>query len=392
MPERLYLIFITNLKISYTQDREKSIPGLGSNYNVIITNTEKIRIQKPTGKRFQTTLYQSNKSIQRLKEDEEIANLRLEIIASLPNLAVFSDEAHHTYGQDLENGLKKVRKTIDYLEKETNLIVVVNTTGTPYYKKQILKDVVFWYGLSQGIADGILKEVKNSIYSYEDISSKKFVEIVLEDFFNEYGNVKIENKSNSKIALYFPKTDDVKEIKPIVEKKIIELGYDPSIVLDINNKSNDKLKDYFNNRINDPNNPYRVYLLVNMGTEGWNCPSLFATALARKLKSSNNFVLQSASRCLRQVPGNTKKARIYLSKENVKILDMQLMETYGENLHTLDSTRQDIIEDKIVLRKTKIPPILVNKKIKKIVKEKRDSYVLSLSRPKHENITAKDYS
>ena len=126
-----------------------------------------------------------------------------------------------------------------------------------------------------------------------------------------------------------------------------------------------------------------------MGTEGWNCPSLFATALARKLKSSNNFVLQSASRCLRQVPGNTKKARIYLSKENVKILDMQLMETYGENLHTLDSTRQDIIEDKIVLRKTKIPPILVNKKIKKIVKEKRDSYVLSLSRPKHENITAK---
>ena len=136
LPERLYLIFITNLKISYTQDREKSIPGLGSNYNVIITNTEKIRIQKPTGKRFQTTLYQSNKSIQRLKEDEEIANLRLEIIASLPNLAVFSDEAHHTYGQDLENGLKKVRKTIDYLEKETNLIVVVNTTGTPYYKNR----------------------------------------------------------------------------------------------------------------------------------------------------------------------------------------------------------------------------------------------------------------
>jgi hypothetical protein len=29
-----------------------------------------------------------------------------------------------------------------------------------------------------------------------------------------------------------------------------------------------------------------VILLVNMGTEGWNVPSLFAFALARKLKTS----------------------------------------------------------------------------------------------------------
>jgi len=38
------------------------------------------------------------------REDEaraEVANLRLQAIASLPHLAVFSDEAHHTYGQSL---------------------------------------------------------------------------------------------------------------------------------------------------------------------------------------------------------------------------------------------------------------------------------------------------
>jgi len=39
---------------------------------------------------------------------------------------------------------------------------------------------------------------------------------------------------------------------------------------------------------------------VNKGTEGWNCPSLFACALARKLKKIQNFVLQASSRCLRQ--------------------------------------------------------------------------------------------
>ena len=61
-------------------------------------------------------------------------------------------------------------------------------------------------------------------------------------------------------------------------------------------------------RINDPASPHRVILLVNKGTEGWNVPSLFACALARRLKTSNNFVLQAASRCLRQVPGNTMPA------------------------------------------------------------------------------------
>jgi type III restriction enzyme len=58
----------------------------------------------------------------------------------------------------------------------------------------------------------------------------------------------------------------------------------------------------------NPEAPERVLLLVNMGTEGWNCPSLFATALVRKLANSNNFVLQAATRCLRQVPGNRQPA------------------------------------------------------------------------------------
>lgn len=87
-------------------------------------------------------------------------DLRLQAIASLPHLAVFSDEAHHTYGQKLlgkwthdketgeyefkEQGIKKVRRTVDYLAQETNLVVVVNTTGTPYFERQPLRDVVVW--------------------------------------------------------------------------------------------------------------------------------------------------------------------------------------------------------------------------------------------------------
>jgi len=89
--------------------------------------------------------------------------------------------------------------------------------------------------------------------------------------------------------------------------------------------------------------------------------------LARELRSSNNFCLQAATRCLRQTPGNRHKAKIYLSQKNVGILDSQLKETYGESLQELNRTPQNIIKDKLVLRKIEIPPILVKRKIRKVV-------------------------
>lgn len=380
LPPRLYKQFITSVKFTYTQDGQKDIPIIErSNYNIVVTNTEKIRIQKPTGKKNSPLFNLKLKE----KEEEKIeeANLRLKKIASLPHLAIFSDEAHHTYGQNLEKGLKKVRKTVDYLADETNLIVVVNTTGTPYYKKQILKDVVYWYGLSQGIEDGILKELKDSIFSYDKVNTKEFLKEILKDFFTDYKDVKLSDGTLSKIAIYFPITDDVKKIKSLVEKEVINYGLDPSTVLEVNNKSDDKLKDFFNNRINEKDNPYRVYLLVNMGTEGWNVPSLFATALARKLKSSNNFVLQSASRCLRQIPDNKVKARIYLSADNVKVLDSQLRETYKESLEILNTVRTDINEEIVELKKIIIPEILIKKRIPKVEKQEVNSEEIKLVIP-----------
>ena len=69
----------------------------GRAFNLIVTNTEKIRIQKPTVRNGQGKiglLWQKKQT-----QEEEIANLRLQAIASLPHLAVFSDEAHHTYAR-----------------------------------------------------------------------------------------------------------------------------------------------------------------------------------------------------------------------------------------------------------------------------------------------------
>ena len=228
LPPRIYKLFLSTIKITYTQDNEKNIPIIsGSNYNIVVTNTEKIRIQKSTGKRTQLNLL-NYKQVEKTKEEEDTINLRLQTIASLPHLGIFSDEAHHTYGQSLDRELKKVRKTVDYLAENTNVVVVVNTTGTPYFNKQMLRDVIYWYSLSQGIKDGILKEVKDSIYSYENITTEDFLNTVLDDFFKNYSNVTLFNGTLSKIAIYFPQTDDLRRFKPQVERKVTELGFDPT--------------------------------------------------------------------------------------------------------------------------------------------------------------------
>jgi len=368
LPPRFYNQFIRTVKFIYTRDGEKDIPIIkGSSFNVVVTNTEKIRLQKQS---IPKSLIQLSFQTDQIREDEVkelVARQRLQTITSLKNLAIFADEGDMLFGQQLGEELKRVRATVNYINDESKVIVVVNTTGTPYYKRQILKDVVYWYGLSQGIKDGILKEVNGNIVAYSDVSQKDFLENVVSDFFKNYKNVKIYDGSPAKLAIYFPQIEDLRKAKPIIEKTLIKQKIDPSIILEVHNESPEDIKDLFDNRINDPRMSYRIFLLVNKGTRGWNCLSLFSVALARKLISSNNFVLQAASRCLRQTPGNKVKAKIYLSKDNVSILDSQLKETYGESLEELNKATQDYIKERIILKKIEIPPIVLKKKIRKVV-------------------------
>jgi len=382
LPPRMYKPFAAALKLTFTRDGDKELSGVvwGSLFNVVVTNTEKIRIQKKTRRsanREQLPLGLGGQE----DHDAEIANLRLQAIASLPHLAVFSDEAHHTYGQKLlgkwqknketgelefqGQGIKKVRRTVDYLARETNLIVVVNTTGTPYFQRQPLRDVVVWYGLGEGIRDGVLKEVANNIHVFDPDGGETddLITRIVHDFVDDYWPVRIEDGSPARIALYFPQTETMEDLRPAVESALALKGIDPTTILAVHSKSTEETKRAFYRVANDPESPHRIILLVNMGTEGWNCPSLFATALVRKLKSSNNFVLQAATRCLRQVPNNTHPARIYLTKDNRKVLEKQLQETYGTSIKELENNRPQRIEKEVVLRKPSLPPLLLKKRI-----------------------------
>ena len=369
LPPRFFKGFAASVKLTFTPDGAKDIPVIrNSNFNIIVTNTEKIRIQKPTvraGKGW--TQLQLEEKEKQLSED---ANLRLQTIASLPHLAVFSDEAHHTYGQAMGEELKKVRKTVDYLHHNSpNLICVVNTTGTPYYQKQPLKDVVTWYGLSEGIKDRILKDVSGNIlaYSFDAGNADKFIAEVVRDFFAEHGDVTLPDGAPAKLAIYFPQTDDLNELRPAIEAALTLAGQSPAVVLKNDSTSSRQEIEAFN-RLNDPLSPHRVILLVNKGTEGWNCPSLFACALARKLKNSNNFVLQAATRCLRELPGNNTKARIYLSMDNRAVLDKQLQETYGETLDDLSHAGAESLTITLRVRKINPPPLVIEQTLRTVTR------------------------
>ena len=380
LPPRMYGPFSASLKLTFTRDGDKELPVVwGSSWNIVVTNTEKIRIQKKTrGKKKQMQLALTGREED---HDAEIANLRLQAIASLPHLAIFSDEAHHTYGQKLlgkwqkdkttgedifvEQGIKKVRRTVDFLAQETNLIVVVNTTGTPYFERQPLRDVVVWYGLGEGIHDGVLKELANNIqvFDLDESQSEPLLERIINDFIDTYWQVALDDGSPARLALYFPQTEALEDLRPVIESVLAQRQIDTTAVLTVHSKSTASTKQDFYRVANDPQSPHRIILLVNMGTEGWNCPSLFACGLIRKLKTSNNFVLQAATRCLRQVPGNTMPARVYVSKGNRTILEKQLTETYGTSIAELNHEITERVEKTIEIRKPELPPLLIKKRI-----------------------------
>ncbi|MGD9519191.1 MAG: DEAD/DEAH box helicase family protein [Armatimonadota bacterium] len=388
LPPRLYKHFAASVKLTFTRDGESDIPVIrGSSFNLIVTNTEKIRITAETIRRGDLGGLFANEE----EAKREVANRRLQTLASLPCLAIFSDEAHHLYGQSLDTRLKRVRQTVDYLAKNTQVICVVNTTGTPYYKRQPLKDVVIWYGLSEGIRDGYLKELAGNIQAYDfEGNVEQYAAHVIRDFFETYGEVRLPNGAPARLAMYFPQTDDLAKLRPVIDQALVEVGQSPALCL-VNTSDNTLTKpadEAAFNRLNDPQAPHRVILLVNKGTEGWNCPSLFACALVRKLTSSNNFVLQAASRCLRQVPGNTHKARVYLSTDNFSILDRQLQETYGETIADLNREVSETQQKPIVLRKLDIPPLVVTHILRTVEPKDVERAPLHLQRPTGEKEAA----
>lgn len=350
-----YENIILNIKYHYLESTDTSLAPVG-NYNVIVSNSQKIILKTKSG--------ENKSSSARLFGDKnelgkrEVENMRLQAIRQLGSLQIFVDEAHHSYGKTLEGTLKKTRQTIDYLHKHTPLISVVNLTGTPYVNNKMISDVVYHFGLKQGIEKGILKKVK--IFDYGVVRSQKFIEEVIDVFVSEYGTKRLEGRL-PKIAFYASSISDLQnDLKPKMERILSERGISPDTILEYHTEAEENKDDF--RALDTADSKKQFVLLVGKGTEGWNCRSLVSVALYKKPKSTI-LVLQSTTRCLRSIGDNSTRASIFLSKETATILDKELRNNFASSISELNAQDQKMVEHTLEVEKRKTI------KVKKVLKE-----------------------
>lgn len=369
-----YVNFLSsNLKFHYLDDSSKSLNTMdGSNFNVIISNTQKIILKKvhkeksaiekllePSDSGFDSEFLQAlYEGIDCLGDEQEVSiNQKFQKIIRLNQLGVYVDEAHHLFGSDLKKALSdssketSLRFTINQIAKQleeagTKLVACYNYTGTPYVENRILPEVVYSYSLKDAINNGYLKQVE--IQSYENVKSVEFLKDVITNFFETYKDNTYEGLK-PKLAIFGSQIEEViDEIKPNVENILSELGIDLNTILvnvgDTKYTKEDDIRNFNNLDVaGTEGSNKQIILLVNKGREGWNCRSLFGTALFRSPKS-NVFVLQSTMRCLRSITEKQQIAHVYLSKDNYEILDSELKKNFNLTIKEIQD-KKDLKED-----------------------------------------------
>lgn len=392
-----YLNFLdANLKIHFLSDTGELLNTInGSKFNIIISNNQKIIVKnrnkeiKAVDKLYNMKFSEDTNSLltdlygdsfeaenDSLREsDNLIINQRFEKIVRLTQLGIYVDEAHHLYGKELMKDLQgdgkkekgsTLRSTIDFISEElakrsTSLVACYNFTGTPYVENKILPEVIYSYGLKEAISNRFLK--KMAVNGYENIKEYEFIKDILSDFMKNHDGKRYEGLL-PKIAFYSANIKELEnELKPLVERVLDELGIPQSKILvnvgDPKLTKSEDIKEF--QSLDTPNSDKQIILLVNKGKEGWNCRSLFSVALYRK-PSSTVFVLQATMRCLRSIGDIQETGKIYLSDENVKILEDELNKNYRITIKEAEETNKDKVNKEV-----RIVPPPKKVKIKKIV-------------------------
>ncbi len=217
LPPRLYKPFAASVKLTFTRDGEKDIPVIRRSYfNVVVTNTEKIRVQKESIRK--SDLGQMVMAyVEEEKAREEVANLRLQTLASRPHLAVFSDEAHHTYGQSLLGTWVRDAQTGERTFKELAskkvavrrfpaarpTFCVVNR-GTPYFDAAVKAVVVgtAFRRHSRRLFSRKLPEASTPIASPRQTDS--FITEVLHRLFPEFTPGAMPSGASARLPYTFP--------------------------------------------------------------------------------------------------------------------------------------------------------------------------------------------
>jgi type III restriction enzyme len=348
----------THLQFHFLDDSGVSLNIIDkSSFNLIISNTQKIILKKQHKQRSKAQLFiEGTESLYKAKSlnadyadlygfDDEVQlleNQRFAKLTRLRQLAVYVDEAHHAFGSKLKNNLKSFRLTINELaanlrEAGTSVVGCYNFTGTPYIENRLLPEVVYAYGLKDAINNRYLKKVE--LHGFTNVRDEDlFVKKAVQDFWAKHEGKTYENL-RPKIAFFASSIEELEtKLKPAVERQLTALGIPHSSILvnvgDPRLTTNDDIREF--NNLDKPSSEKQFILLVNKGTEGWNCRSLFAVGLYREPKSKI-FVLQATMRCLRSITDVQQSGDVYLSAENLKTLDEELQANLNMSVEDLRS-------------------------------------------------------
>lgn len=364
VPPEYARVLDSNIKFHFLDESGTVLHTIDdSDFNIIISNTQKIIIKK---KRKEATpgevLFGSNSSLLSAvyggddSEDDAwddstlMDNQRFKKLCRLSQLGVFVDEAHHLFGADLEKQIRSsganktsLRDTINLLAANTSIVACYNYTGTPYVKNQLLPEVVYAYGLRESIWNGYLKDADP--IGFENVKSDEFLNATVTKFWQKYGERTYDNL-NPKLAIYAANVEEaVNEVVPALEEILTRLEIPTtSILLNVGDSKYTKDEDIRNfNNLDVPGsegNEKQFVVLVEKGKEGWNCRSLFGVALYRSPKSKI-FVLQATMRCLRAITDERLTATVFLSKENYDTLDDELHKNFNMEISEIKNTSTD---------------------------------------------------
>ncbi len=382
-----YVNFLTaHIRFYYLEETGTSLDTLDqSMFNVIVSNAQKIILKRShKNKTALDTLFGATPdtfkmegvygeaadlySFDQPEEEAELTtNQRFEKLTRLGQLGIFVDEAHHAFGTKLAKDMgigqqtdTSLRTTIDKLASRleragTHVVACYNYTGTPYVGKDVLPEVVYAYSLRDAIEKKYLKKV--NLRGYSNSKSEEFVRIAIDDFLAQTDGLRPEGML-PKIAFFAATIDEVQnELRPAVEKVLAEKGIPASRILvnvgDDKITSNDDIREFI--RLDTPQSEKQFILLVNKGREGWNCRSLFSVALFRRPRSKV-FVLQATMRCLRSVGDIQHTGHVYLSEENLGILNDELQQNFRITAEEMEATGKD--SEPIIIRVNE-PPVKI---------------------------------
>jgi len=305
-----------------------------------------------------------------LEEVEKDTNNDLKrLFGQIPNLTILIDEVHHAATDDI-----KLRQAVNYWHSKGNITTVLGFSGTPYlqgaetikagdyaFKFSQITNTVYYYPL----VTAIKKFLKTpTVKIGQNLDRFQIIKKGIEDFDTLYKTKIYDNGTIAKIAIYCSNIEVLEEeVYPFLTS---ELKINPAEILKFHGGNKKytlpKENELAFRSLDLAISKKRYILLVQVGKEGWDCPSLTGVILSQKGDSPQNMVLQTSCRCLRQVDkGNVETALIWLNKDNADTLNKQLKQEQNSSIDELNSIKRtgkvEMVERHSRMKYLKLPKV-----------------------------------